>query len=75
MRRESEVWIAVSVSVHLTIVKKRLGLGTPPHEILQILTLTIFETTTMNPLVRLDPPIAISSALTNPLNLFGCGSF
>ena len=40
---KSQIWIAVSVYVLVAIVKKRLNLSTTLYEMLQILSLTMFE--------------------------------
>jgi IS4 transposase len=40
---KSQIWIAVSVYVLVAIVKKRLTLSTTLYEMLQILSLTMFE--------------------------------
>lgn len=40
---KSQLWIAVSVYVLVAIIKKRLKLAASLHEILQILSLTMFE--------------------------------
>ena len=40
---KSQIWIAVSVYVLVAIVKKRLKLSATLYEILQILSLTMFE--------------------------------
>lgn len=40
---KSQIWIAVSVYVLVAIVKKRLNLSASLYEILQILSLTMFE--------------------------------
>lgn len=42
---KSQIWIAVAVYVLVAIVKKRLGLSRSLYEILQILSLTLFEKT------------------------------
>jgi hypothetical protein len=42
---KTQVWIAISVYVIVAIVKKELGLDRSMHEILQILSLTLFEKT------------------------------
>jgi len=67
---KTQVWIAVSVYVLAAIVKKRLGLDASLYETLQILNLTMFETTPLHQLLRLDPPSAILSNSPNQLNLF-----
>ena len=40
---KTQIWIAVSVYVLVAIVKKRLNLSASLYEILQILSLTMFE--------------------------------
>lgn len=40
---KTQVWIAVSVYVLVAILKKRLVLEASLHEILQVLSLTLFE--------------------------------
>jgi len=40
---KTQIWIAVSVYVLVAIVRKRLGLETSLHEILQVLSVTLFE--------------------------------
>ena len=67
---KTQVWIAVSVYVLVAIVRKRLGLDASLYETLQILSLTMFETTPLHQLLKLDSPNAISSNMPNQLNLF-----
>ena len=45
---KTQIWIAVSVYVLVAIVKKRLALPASLYEILQILSLTLFEKTPVN---------------------------
>jgi hypothetical protein len=45
---KSQVWIAVSVYVLVAIVKKRLNLARSLYEILQILSLNLFEKIPLN---------------------------
>jgi len=42
---KTQIWIAVSVYVLVAIVRKRLGLDTSLYQILQILSVTLFEKT------------------------------
>ena len=42
---KTQIWIAVSVYVLVAIVRKRLGLRTSLYQILQILSVTLFEKT------------------------------
>ena len=51
---KTQIWIAVCTYVLIAIAKKRLHLPNSLHEILQILSLTMFETTPINQL--LTPP-------------------
>lgn len=43
MNPPSQIWIAVTVYVLVAIAKKRLGVTASLYEILQILSLTMFE--------------------------------
>ena len=59
---KTQIWIAVCTYVLITIVKKRLKLSHSLYEILQILSLTMFETTPINqllpnPSTNSEPPI------------------
>jgi IS4 transposase len=40
---KTQIWIAVSIYVLVAIVKKRFALEATLHEILQVLSLTLFE--------------------------------
>jgi hypothetical protein len=40
---KTQIWIAVSVYVFVAIVKKRLAIEASLHEILQVLSVTLFE--------------------------------
>ena len=40
---KTQIWIAVSIYVLVAIVKKRLALEGSLHEILQVLSVTLFE--------------------------------
>jgi hypothetical protein len=42
---KTQIWIAVSVYVLVAILRKRLGLEASLYQILQILSLTLFEKT------------------------------
>jgi hypothetical protein len=68
---KSQIWIAVSVYVLVAIVKKRLNLSASLYELLQILSLTMFERTPLDQLLTLSAPEPIGSDSANQLNLFG----
>ena len=67
---KSQIWIAVSVYVLVAIVKKRLALPATLCEILQILSLTLFEKTPVDSLFDDDASQKIPAADANQLNLF-----
>lgn len=67
---KTQIWIAVSVYVLVAIVKKRLKLSASLYEILQILSLTMFERIPLHQLLTLSEPDAIASLSDNQLNLF-----
>jgi hypothetical protein len=67
---KTQVWIAVSVYVLVAIIRKRLALDASLYETLQILSLTMFETTSLDQLLRLQPPNSISPNTSSQLNLF-----
>jgi hypothetical protein len=64
---KTQIWIAVSVYVLVAILKKRLGLEPSLHQMLQVLSVTLFE---KPPILRAfqdvdskDPYHAISNQL------------
>jgi hypothetical protein len=67
---KSQIWIAISVYVLVAIVKKRLNLSASLYELLQILSLTMFERTPLNQLLTLSTPESTIVASANQLNLF-----
>jgi hypothetical protein len=64
---KTQIWIAVATYVLIAIVKKRLHLPHSLYEILQILSLTMFETTPINQL--LAPSNEQSSAENEQIQL------
>jgi hypothetical protein len=67
---KTQVWIAVSVYVLVAIIRKRLDLDASLYQILQILSVTLFEKTLI--LQALQPSDSTENLLTsgNQLNLF-----
>ena len=53
---KTQIWIAVATYVLIAIVKKRAALPHSLYELLQILSLTMFETTPINQLLTPPPP-------------------
>ena len=64
---KSQIWIAVSVYVLVAILKKRLNLSASLYEILQILSLTMFERTPLDQLLARVP--LTQNPLENPNQL------
>jgi hypothetical protein len=67
---KTQIWIAVSVYVLVAIIRKRLKLEASLYEILQILSLTMFERTPLNQLLALEPPAPLIPQSENQLFLF-----
>jgi Domain of unknown function (DUF4372)/Transposase DDE domain len=68
---KAQIWSAVCVYVLVAIVKKRLGLKASLYEILQILSLTLFEKTELFCLFQDIPEQKPDLVPSNQLNLFG----
>ena len=67
---KSQIWVAVSVYVLVAIVKKRLTLAASLYEMLQILSLTLFEKTPINCLFDDSQRQKYLTSDLNQLNLF-----
>ena len=67
---KSQTWIAVSVYVLVAIVKKRLKVTASRYEILQILSLTLFERIPLDQLLTQAVTDTISDDVRNQLNLY-----
>jgi hypothetical protein len=67
---KSQIWIAVSVYVVVAIVKKRLDLSASLYEILQILSLTMFEKMPLDQLLSKIVEDEVPTNSRNQLNLF-----
>ena len=67
---KTQIWIAVSVYVLVAIIRKRLGLTASLYEILQILSLTMFERMPINSMLSRDPAPEVDIAIDNQLKLF-----
>jgi len=62
---KTQIWIAVSVYVLVAIVRKRLGLDASLYQILQILSVTLFEKT---PILRALQAADFENELSDPGN-------
>ena len=67
---KTQIWIAVCTYVLVAIVKKRLKVEVSMHEILQILSLSLFEKIPLDELLTLTPLELNTPQLDNQLNLF-----
>jgi Domain of unknown function (DUF4372)/Transposase DDE domain len=67
---KTQIWIAVSVYVLVAIVKKRLNLSASLYEMLQILSLTLFERIPLDQLLHNIITDDIQALSANQLNLF-----
>ena len=67
---KTQLWIAVSVYVLVAIVKKRLNLSASLYEMLQILSLTMFEKMPLDQLLNNIVTEDIQAFAANQLNLF-----
>lgn len=67
---KTQVWIAISVYVLIAIVKKELGLKASMYEILQVLSVTLFEKTPLKSLFSGHLSNFSQGNLHNQLSLF-----
>ena len=67
---KTQIWIAVSVYVLVAIIKKRLNISASLYEMLQILSLTMFEKTPLNSLLSTINAEQDDGDFSNQLNLF-----
>jgi len=67
---KSQIWIAVSIYVLVAIVKKRLNISANPYEMLQILSLTMFERIPLDQLLTQSIQPAIRYDSSNQMYLF-----
>ena len=67
---KTQIWSAVCVYVLVAIVKKRLTIKASLYEILQILSLTLFEKVPILQFFSNAPPQSFDPETANQLNLF-----
>ena len=67
---KTQIWIAVSVYVLVAIVRKRLGLEASLYQILQILSVTLFEKTPILQALQADDSQSDSLDHANQFSLF-----
>ncbi len=67
---KTQIWIAVSVYVLIAIIKKRLKLEPTLYGLLQVISLTLFEKTTLQDALQGATPLENDRPSANQLNLF-----
>ena len=67
---KTQIWIAITVYVLVAIVKKRLNIEASLYTILQILSLTLFEKTPLDQLLKNTEIQMTTQQNNNQLNLF-----
>lgn len=67
---KTQVWIAISVYVLVAIIKKELRLERSLYEILQVLSITLFEKTPLNQALAADKLPVSEPSSPNQLSLF-----
>ena len=67
---KTQIWIAVSVYVLIAIIKKRLKLQPTLYGLLQVLSLTLFEKTTLQEALQGATAPENDRPSANQLNLF-----
>ena len=67
---KTQIWIAITVYVLVAIVKKRLNIQGSLYTLLQILSLTLFEKTSLDQLLRNTEMQMAVPEYNNQLNLF-----
>jgi transposase len=67
---KTQIWIAISIYVLIAIIKKRLKLAPSLYGLLQVLSLTLFEKTTLQELLQGATPHENDHPPANQLNLF-----
>jgi Domain of unknown function (DUF4372)/Transposase DDE domain len=67
---KTQIWIAVSVYVLVAIVRKRLGLDASLYQILQILSVTLFEKTPILQALQPSDSEELLADFSNQLDLF-----
>jgi hypothetical protein len=66
----TQLWVAVGVYALVALLKKRLGSDATLYEILQILSVSVFEKTPVNQLFQASHSLNDHSALSKQLHLF-----
>ena len=68
---ETQIWITISVYVIVAIIKKRHGLKLSLYNILQILSVSLFEKVSLIDLLSFSPKIAVENQSDNQMCIFG----
>ena len=66
----AQIWIAITVYVLVAIVRKQLGLSTSLYQILQVVSVTIFERAPILQALQPEDNQDKSGLIVNQLNLW-----
>ena len=67
---KTQIWIAISVYLLVAIVRKRLEIEASLYTLLQVLSVTVFDKTQLQQLIRQPKPQTQQADPHNQLNLF-----
>ena len=67
---KTQIWIAVSVYVLVAIIRKKLNIDASLYTLLQVLSLTLFETMPLQQAFPADDYTSDNGSISNQLNLF-----
>ena len=67
---KTQIWIAITIYVLMAIIKKRLKLAPSLYGLLQVLSLTLFEKTTLQEVLQGATTTKNDLPSANQLNLF-----
>jgi len=67
---KTQIWIAITIYVLIAIIKKELGLSVSIYQILQVVSVTVFERVPILQALQHEEPRENLGAFSNQLNLF-----
>ena len=67
---KTQIWIAITIYALIAIIKKELGLSASLYQILQVVSVTVFERVPILQALQNEEPGENSAGFTNQLNLF-----
>ena len=67
---KTQIWIAITTYLLISIVKKELGLSASIYQILQVVSVTVFERVPISQALQYEESEEKSTIFSNQLNLF-----